>query len=349
MDLEHNESDAAESSTAAAGQDVQADEAEARSSGADQDVAAPERTMLDVVRDALKATDDDEADEAKEPEAESSPAEAVAQEAEESTDEPIDRDAEVLELLAKLKDQNVPLGKIQRFQEVLGKNKQLQAQWDEVAPAIERLTELSQAARLAGLTPDDMSDFYSLPLLAAQDPAKAREAIARVAEKLGLGGNALPPDLQSKVDDGYVDETTAREMQQLRREKEQLQRRSQIDGEDRQREAIAQQSRGMAEAVDKYQKSIHESDPDYTPHVHNLVRKELERLVLKEGRPADVNGAVRMAEAAYKSVKDDLAPMRQQPRPVSSPSGRRINAPGTSQPKSYLEAVQRGLDMASGS
>lgn len=336
--------DALESSPEAV-EDVTAGEADASSSSAGQDGGEDQRSLLDVVRSALPEASFEDEEQHVEPEpAESSPAEAVAQEPEESGDEPEkDRDAVVLELLDKLKDDKVPLHKIERFREILEEKRQLRKQWDQVAPAVDKLNEINQAARLAGLTPDDLADFYAAPLLARQDPAKAREAISRLSAKLGLETQPLPPELQRKVDDGYIDEESAREVVKARKEAEDARREAQIRDEDRQREAAQQTGQKMAEAVDRFQKSVIESDPDYSPAVHKLVRKELTRLMMVEGKPSSPDQAVALAEKAYKTVKDDLAPFRAPPKPKSSPSGRRINTPAVPQPKTMLEAVENAL------
>ena len=340
--MDPNEKDLPESSPGS-DTDVQAAEADAISSGADQDEGEG-KSLLDVVRSALNEPgDEDEGEEKPEP-AESSTAEVAGQESEESDEGPEkDQDAALIELLDNLKDGSVPLNKIQRFREILEDRKQLKAKWDQVAPAIDRLQEINQAARLAGLEPDDLADFYAAPLLAKQDPTKAREAIARLAGKLGLSEQPLPPDLQRKVDDGYLDEASAREVIAARREAEDAKREARLKDEDRQREAQQQLVRSMGDAVNRYQQSLIENDPDYSPAVHKLVRKELERLMFTQGRPESVDGALSMAKSAYETVKSDLAPLRSVPKPKSTPSGRRINAPAVSAPKSMEEAIARAL------
>lgn len=321
-----------ESSEGVVTQDVPADEAEARSSGADQ--GESHASMLDAVRSAVGMDDED---------AESPPAERVTEQPP-AEDEPVDRDAMLLAALDELKDDKVPLHKIQRFREVLSENKALKGQFDVVKPAVDRLNSINEAARRAGFTPEEVADYFNAAALAKDDPAKAHEIVSRFASKLAQSaGTQLPEDLQRQVDDGYVTEELARETARLRAEAARAKIAEQLAAETQQREAVFKAQQGIAEAVNNYQRQLMSTDPDYTPTKHEMVKEALELLVVREGRPPNPDAALQMAKRAVETVNKRLSQFRPTPRQVTQPSGRRINAPAQSSPKSMREAIERTL------
>ena len=326
-----------ESSTGIESQDGQPNAAdEARSSGADQGESPS--TLLDAVRSAVGMDDE---------EAESPTAKRVTEAEPPDEGEPADRDAMLLDALDKLKDDKMPLHKIQRFREVLGENRTLKSQFDSVRPAIDRLNEINAAARRAGFTAEEMAEFFNAPALAKDDPAKAHEIVSKFAARLAqAAGTQLPADLQQEVDDGYVTEERARETARLRAAAERAKVNETLDAEDRERGEVVRLQNQIADSVNEQQRQWMKSDPDYTPAKHQMVSEQLELLVRRSGRPADEQGAVAMAKLAYDTVNKRLSQFLPKPRQVTHASGRRINAPAQSAPKTMREAIVRVLDDA---
>lgn len=317
-------------------QDVAADEAVARSSDASQDEGP--KSMADAVRAVLEPEPEDPA--------ESSPAERVEAEAEPEgePEEPADRDATLLKMLDELKDPKTPLHKLERFREVLSENKALRSQFEAVRPAIDRLAEVNDAARRVGLTPDEVAEFFHAPILANENPAKAHEIVSKFAERLAQAAGAkLPDDLRREVDDGYITEERAKEVALLRAEAERSKSSAQFESELAQRQQVQQRQEKIVSAVNEYQTRLMSSDPSYTPAKHAMVKEALELLVIREGRPDSPEKAVELAKRAHDTVSKRLAEFAPRPRELRQPSGRRINAPAQTAPKSMKEAVERAL------
>lgn len=303
------------------------------------------KSLLEAVVSAVdpKRIEDEDAVEKPAPPsaADSSPAEG-AQSPEPAT-KPNGNDVSDDALLAALDalKGDVPLNKIERFREVLQENRQLKATSERFAQLDQTLTEIGNDARRVGLTDDELAQLFAWPRLLAKDPHSAVEALqafsARWMERVG---NTLPADLKQRVDDGVLDEASAKEIAQLRANKSLSETRSRADQEDRERQEASARQSEIVTSVNAYQEELRRSDPDYTPAKHGMVVDALTALVAAHGRPTNVTEARAMAKQAYDTVTARLASLRPAPRQVQSPTvGRRLNRPAEAQPKSMLEAI----------
>jgi hypothetical protein len=250
-------------------------------------------------------------------------------------------DDALLAALEKLKSGDVPLNKIERFREVLHENRQLKATNERYTQLDQTLTDIGNDARRVGLTDDELAQLFSWPRLLAKDPHSAVEALqafsARWMERVGT---TLPGDLKQKVDDGVLDEGSAKEIAQLRASKTLSETRSHAEEEERQHQSAARAQSEIVTSVNAYQDELRRSDPDYTPEKHAMVVDALTSLVAAHGRPTNVSDARLLAKKAYDTVNVRLASLRPAPRQVQSPTvGRRLTRPAESQPKTMLEAI----------
>jgi hypothetical protein len=326
----------ADSSEAVDREDVTPGEGVAQSSSADQDEAPS--TMLDAVRAVLEHDEDEGA--------ESSPAERVESDADPGHEpaEPADRDEALLRTIDELKDASVPLHKIERFRELLTESKSLKGQLDAVRPAVDRLAEINDAARRIGLTPDDVAELMTAPIVAKDDPAKAHEILSRFASRFAeASGKELPGDLQTAVDDGEISEERAREVAQLRAAAKRAETERQVTSEDNTRREVEERLGKIVTAVNGFQRQIMTSDPNYTPAKHQMVKEAMELLIVREGRPDSPEKAVELAKRAHETVTSRLKELAPSPRQLRQPSGRRINSPAQGTPKTMREAVERAI------
>jgi len=308
------------------------------------------KSLLDVVKDALEVKafeEDEDAPIAPAAKAEPSTAEGEKPEPEAGkkpdTKEDVSDDA-LLAALEKLKA-DVPLNKIERFREVLTENRQLKGVNERFRALDETITSIGRDAAKMGLTNQDVAQLFAWPRLLASDPKAAVEQLqeftATWQEKVG---HKVPADLQQKVEDGVLDEATAKEVAQLRATTALDKTRHEAESQERDRTSTAQRSKEIYDSVNAYQAELKASDPDYTPDKHEMVVDALTALVTKHGVPATVADARGMAKSAYDTVTKRLQAFKPQPRAVASPSvGRRLNRPAEAQPKSMREAIERAL------
>ena len=326
--------------------DVSADKAPAESSPAkDED----RKSLLDVVKDALdiKEVEDDEAPIGLAAKEAPSPSEGdkskPRSDSKPDTKDDVGDDA-LLAALDKLKA-DVPLNKIERFREVIAENRQLKAGNERYKQLDNTFQAIGRDAMRMGMSQDDVAQLFAWPRLLASDPKAAVEQLQGFAavwqEKVG---HSLPGDLKQKVDDGLLDEDTAKEVAQLRASTALDKTRREVDDREQTRVSSAQRSKEIYDSVNTYQAELKANDPDYTPEKHDMTVDALTALVTKHGVPTTVADARAMAKAAYDTVTKRLSTFKPQPRAVSSQSpGRRLSKPAESHPKTMREAIENAL------
>jgi hypothetical protein len=333
------------------GSEPVSDVAQDKTAPADSSPAKDEdkKTLLDAVRSAIdvKNIDDEDAPISTKSKADPSTAEGDKSQPDDKSKPDSKDDVSDDALLAAL-DQlkaDVPLNKIERFREVVQENRQLKGANERYRAIDQTLTDIGNDARVVGLSNDDVAQLFAWPRLLARDPTAAVEQLQAFAsqwqEKVG---KTLPEDIKKKVDDGLLDEDTAKEVAQLRATSELAKTRGEAERVDREQKGREQALNDIRAAVDRYQGELRTSDPDYTPEKHAMTVDALTALVATRGVPASVQDAVAMAKEAYTTVTKRLSAFKPQPRQVASPSiGRRMNKPAESQPKTMQEAVLQAL------
>jgi hypothetical protein len=307
------------------------------------------KSLLDVVKDALDVKTFEDEDAPIEPASKAAPSTAEGDESKLEADKKPDTredvsDDALLAALEKFKG-DVPLNKIERFREVLTENKTLKGANEHYRQLDATFADIGRDAQKMGLSQDDLAKLFAWPRLLASDPKAAVEELQRFtetwAEKVG---HSIPSDLKQKVDDGVLDEATAKEVAQLRATTTLDRTRQDAEAAERTRSSSAQRSKEIFDSVNSYQAELKASDPDYTPEKHELVVDALTALVTKHGVPNTVADARGMAKYAYETVSKRLEAFKPQPRAVSSLTvGRRINKPAEAQPKSMREAIENAL------
>jgi hypothetical protein len=328
--------------------DVSADKSAPAESSPAKDEAR--KTLLDVVKDAIDVKDieDEDAPVDLAAKAKSSTAEGEKPEvegAQKPDTKPDDvSDAALLAALDQLKA-DVPLNKIERFREVLAENRQLKGTNERYRVLDQTFTEIGNDARRMGLSNEDLAQLFAWPRLLAKDPTAAVEQLqaftATWQEKVG---GSLPPDLKQKIEDGVLDEATAKEVAQLRATTNLDRTRHEADEQDRQRQSVEQRQNSIRDSVNAYQAELKANDPDYTPEKHAMTVDALTALVTMRGVPTTIADARALAKEAYDTVTKRLQTFKPAPRTVANPQiGRRLNKPAESQPKTMREAIENAL------
>jgi hypothetical protein len=326
--------------------DARDDESPAESSPAkDED----KKTLLDAVKGALEVASIEDEDAPVEIKSKADPSTAEGDKPGSEGDKKPDTkddvsDDALLAALDKFKGE-VPLHKIERFREVLNENKSLKGANERFREMDATMSAIGRDAMKMGMSQDDMAQLFAWPRLLASDPKAAVEELQKFAAMWQMRvGLALPDDLKQKVDDGVLDDATAKEVAELRANTAINSTRQKAEEAERQRTSVAQRTREIHDSVNAYQAELKASDPDYTPEKHEMVVDALTALVTKHGVPATVADARGMAKTAYDTVSKRLQAFKPQPRAVASPTvGRRLNQPAVAQPKSMREAIENAL------
>lgn len=344
--------------SSAATQDVTPDSSpEALDSEAQQPEPQPEKSLTDVALEAAKAateepthdkssqTDGDDADKADK---------AKTDDADKAKADDADKDkaddAEADDKDKDVPDEQLPFGKHPRFKQVLDERRQYKERAQELEPKAAEFDKITTFMERSGLSNADVADGLRVMALIQSNPAKAREELQGLVEKLdGVIGNNIPDDLQAAVDRGEVSEDHAREISRLRAEKTRTQQRAETNEHQLERQrheaAMTRHVEAVRGAVQQWEQSLIASDPDY-PAIQQWVLKEI-RLRAQSSPPKTPEEAVELAKQAYADTRASLRKLQPE-RPERKPEGVETRSGSSSaakpEPKSLLDAVRQAAN-----
>lgn len=294
---------------------------------ADGDGQETKESLLDAIRKAVP-------DEGSPPDDAGKPAEAAKAEG----DKPADQ--------AKADgddgdDASVPFHAHPRWQKVLGERNDLRRQVAELEPGARIHREMLNYMDRHGLVPDEVQKGFAIMAALKTDPAAAWELMKPYVDAVQAHmGQTLPDDLRQRVDDGLVDEDTARELARARNNLALRERAAARQHEQQRTVAAAAQIEGTVNAVNEWAVR-QQSDPDYAS-IAPLLEGEILRLQREwsaAGKQFNTpEGAVTLSQAAYDGLRARLRPTRQLIR--STPSSSR---PAAKPPATMMDAMRQAL------
>jgi len=170
--------------------------------------------------------------------------------------------------------------------------------------------------------------------------------VARNLEK--IVGEQLPPELQQRVDAGYLTAEDAKAVSRAQADAnlanaraQQVQERQQVN------EAVQRQQEATnrtLDSVDVWEKATLKSDPDFhlkRKDVAELVELEILKEANRQGKPwfPNPDEAVKLSKAALETVNKRYSRFTPKPTEIRPANGS-VSARSTAEPKSFLEAVR---------
>lgn len=294
---------------------------------------------LAVTRAALKETEAE-----GKPDAEGAPGPTEGKTEEADAEAPADP-----KKAAEADDANLPFGKHPRWKEVLAERNGWRQKAEEYEPHARQYRQVLDFMSSNNLAAPEVQELFSIGAMLKADPVKALEMMRPHYERLQhLVGEKLPEDLHEKVEDGRLDEASARELAQTRSKAALLETGVREQRERQAHAAEAQEASARSAAAEAYVAGKQANDPDFAlkqPLLRGAIREALDDAIA-EGRsprtPADVN---RIMDTAYGRVTAALKaanPNRNRPVLRTVPSGM-SSTPATPVPKTALEVTRAAL------
>jgi hypothetical protein len=215
---------------------------------------------------------------------------------------------------------------------------QLSRRVKELAPQAEAYRQIDTYLREAQLAPKEVVELFEAGrLLKAGDFDGFLKVVQPHIDVVRQHrGELLPQDIQERLDSGFIDETSAKELARARLTEGQNRQRD----EEARQASIRQTAATVRGAVESWEATIRQRDPDYA-HKTELMNDRLRVLMSLEGVPTTPEAAVALTRRAYTDVTKTLAQMRPQGRPTSpTPSSTGAPAQAASpRPRSSREAM----------
>lgn len=216
--------------------------------------------------------------------------------------------------------------------------KEVQSELKALKPEAEQFRKITTFMSSNGLSTEEVAEGFQIMALMKTNPAEAHKRISEYKSRLdALVGETLPEDISRKVDEGYIDPDSAKQLAAYKA-REQL-------AEARQAEAVqyqAQQARSNVHAaVVNWEQQMKVKDADWSAKKELVIDQV--KLMLATEQPNTAEEALTLVERAYSKITDQLkrfAPRRQPAVPMTSASS---SANAVVQPRNMLEAIRAGI------
>lgn len=248
-----------------------------------------------------------------------------------------------------------PKGLRRRFQQVRAQNQRLKDQVASVQPSAQQFEKLQTFMQSNELDARSAANALRIAALVQGaingrvDPTSVVQELTHWADQLkGLTGDRLPVDVQQRLDDGSIDENTAKELARLRAQSGVQQRRTELDRQTLTTQATQATAEHIYSALQAWEQSVRTRDPDYSRKA-KLVETTAKSLRLERygnGMPPTVEMAQALAQEAYDIVTRELAAALPQQQSVRAPLNGATSSKSTvrTEPKTSLEAAMQGLE-----
>ena len=327
-----------DSSSVSEATDVASEEAELSSSseGENEQQVEPKTTLMDVVEDALKSSREEEGDTPPEP-----PAGEVEEVEEETLNAPDIPESSNEDAEEDWSD--VPFNKHPRFQALVQEKNRLKSESGQFREDAEQYQKITNFITTNRLSAEEAAEGFKVMALMKNDPAKAYEVLQGHLESLAkTTGVELSEDLQSKVDDGLLDEDAAQELSRARAQLAQertLRESSQQTLEGQQAQA---QYDHLHQTLNQWEQTTRQRDPDYELK-NDEINDRVQALVADRGRPTTPEQALAIANDAYKAVTDRHMRRVPQKRPLRTATGGKLGGTPQPEPTTLEEVVEQAL------
>lgn len=224
---------------------------------------------------------------------------------------------------------------------------ELQAEMTPLRDAHERFSTLQNYVKEHDIQPQNVTlAFDAMAKMSRGDFQGFIDAIKPFYDHaMQAAGAAISPDLQQRVDDGYLTEEDAKELTRARVQtqtfKGQAEQFRQRDSERQQQERQSQQTNGILTAINDREAQLKASDPDYALK-SQAMKAEIQWLLENGAVPKTAQQALAMVNKAYENVSakyvKPVAPKPTPPRPSASTPPR-----GRPEPATTKDAITQSL------
>ena len=290
-----------------------------------------EEDLLSVIQDAIQP--DEEAESHSESEEEEG--EVVAAESSDS------------ETNLELEDQeedytNLPFHKHPRFKELV-------QQRNEAKESAEKFEIMQTYLADNNLSGDEAAAGLDIMAKMKSDPMAALKALQPYVQQLSqAAGIIVPDDIQAKVDDGYLDESAARELTRSRADAAWQKQQNAALVQQQQQQVQQDHTNYLASLAMEWEENARANDPDYDLK-EDLIDARVQALRRELGSNGQIYTAQtpealrELAQTAYNQVNEKYNATFGNRTPMKTASGGKLGGSPAPEPQSIQEAIYAAL------
>lgn len=303
--------------------------------------SSPEKTTADIVSEVLNPIDENTE---SSPELEDENSESSTEKTDENTESSPELEKSEIESKPEEEEEQPPFHEHPRWKQVVKERDEARAEIEVFKGSSEKLENITQFMETNHIEPDQAGEAFSV--VAHITNGRYKEALATltpIVENLQkLTGNILPDDLETKVNEGHLDEDSAYELAQARQNAQTSKMQAQRANENLDHNNIQTQRQEITASVKSFVERLQKSDPDFSKK-ESLIQDRVRSLIQEKGHPADKKQAHAFIQQAYDEINSQISsflPNRQ--NSSVSPKNTKMNSP-RQRPASAEEAVLLGL------
>ena len=293
----------------------------ASSSDATEVEAETSETLADVIQDAYQPPDE--------------PVEEAETSEETETTEPIETSEEVSP--EEFKD--VPFNKHPRFRSLVAEKNELKDLTVKLKDDSEQYSKITDFIDRNNLTSKEAVEGFKLMAAIRNDPNAAHEMLSQHLNNVSqITGKVLPEDIQTKVDDGFLDEDAANELSQARANLAREQYLRMQDAARSQNARTEEESARWGESLQSWGETTLAKDPDFSLKQAEF-NDRVVALVSERGRPKSQAEMMGLVEDAYSTVNERFKSRQPQPTQLRNVTGSKLSGTQITSPKNLSEAI----------
>jgi hypothetical protein len=294
------------------------------------------QTLEDVVQDALGPLEED----------------VVVEEAETTEETKVTEPIEASEETPKLEDyKDVPFNKHPRFRSLVSEKNELKETVGKLQSDSEKLqNDSEQYAKITNfieknnLSAKDSVEGFKIMAAIRNNPDHAYKMLAHHLGNMSkVTGRSIPEDIQSKVDDGFLDEDAAKELSQTRAKLARVQNQRKVDHAKTEKQQSAQQSDMLTGALQTWGETTLAKDVDFSLKQEEF-NDRVVALVNERGQPQTQADVLGLVEDAYATVNERFKARQPQPSAMKTATGGKLSGTPVAEPVSLRDAITQSLN-----
>jgi hypothetical protein len=322
-------------------QESQTDVKQVSDSSAVQTDVKKEPTLQDVVADVLKKHEK-KPDSSTEKKEEEKSAVLEKNATEEKTEAKKDEKKEEPKPVAEEDAKFSPRAN-ERIRELANKKTEFESKVKEYEPIVQRMQGVERYCQTNNISTDEYKQSLELAALVKTNPQEAVKRLQGLVDTIRQStGEALPPDLQKRVDDGLDSIETAKETAKLRlavNGNKTQQERQQVEQQQRTQQELTQ-------SLNSWSETRKLSDPDFKPKAGDTAPDGKYELVFSKflyywnTKPVQtIQQAVALLDQAYNDVNNSIKSFIPTPKPRRTVSS---NGASTQQQQEQIDVSKPG-------
>lgn len=235
-----------------------------------------------------------------------------------------------------------------RIRQLLDARLELNTEVEGLRPKAKSFEQIDEYIRTNRLSNEDFAVLLELGALSRNDPFKAYERFAAITVELAkVTGHQLPPELQERVNLGYLTEQDARSIVQNQQRANLAEQRAKEQAaqttESQNRAAVQAHVQTCRQTANTWEAQRKSTDPDWTEK-QDKIGQLIELEVYRNGYPRTQEEVVKMLEGFLKQVNTDMSRFKTPLREINPVTSSASPRAGKAEPQTLMDFVNAALD-----